>query len=130
MVIVNIQSEMVEFASSYNENVNNDSEGMNYILTMGGDWMDLNMITTRELQRTLKVALKISVQDFNVKLGNIEYNKENIIKFRNQCGNVKLRHIYFGLISRDFFTMEKCLSIKWWTITNAKDVGKWKPTNT
>jgi hypothetical protein len=50
---------------------------------------------------------KISTQDFKAKLGIISYKKENIIKFRGQCKNVKLRHIYFRLISKDFFTMEK-----------------------
>ena len=55
---------------------------------------------------------KISAQDFNVRLGTIDYNKENISKFRNQCKNVKLRHIYFRLISKDFFTMEKMFKYK------------------
>jgi hypothetical protein len=113
MVIVSIQSEMVEMGSSYNENVNDDSMGMKYILTKGDEWIELDKITTKELQRTLKVAKKrISAQDFNVKLGTIDFNKENICKFRHQCKNVKLRHIYFRLISKDFFTMEKMFKYK------------------
>jgi hypothetical protein len=56
MVIVNIQSEMVEMGSSYNENVNNDSVGIKYILIKGDEWMEIDKITTKELQRTLKVA--------------------------------------------------------------------------
>jgi hypothetical protein len=58
MVIVNIQSEMVEIAATYNENENNDSMGLRYILTKGGKWMELNKITTKELQRTLKFIKK------------------------------------------------------------------------
>jgi hypothetical protein len=114
MIIVNIQSEMVQMAANYNENVNNDSVGIKYMLLKGEEWIGINKITTKELQRTLKVARKkISVQDFNVRLGTIDYNKENIIKFRNQCKNVKLRHIiYFRLISKDFFTMEKMFKYK------------------
>jgi hypothetical protein len=99
--------------SSYNENINNDSAGMKYILTKGEEWIELDKITTKELQKTLKVAnKKISAQDFNVKLGTKDYNKDNIVKFRHQCKNVKLRHIYFRLISKDFFTMEKMFKYK------------------
>ena len=113
MVIVNIQSEMVEIAANYNENVNNDSVGLKYILTKEGEWVELVKVTTKELQRTLKVAKKkVSVQDFNIRLGITDYNKGNISKFRYQCKNVKLRHIYFRLISKDFFTMEKMFKYK------------------
>jgi hypothetical protein len=121
MVIVNIQSEMVEVASSYNENVNNDSDSLKYILIKGEDWMEINKITTKDLQRTLKVAKnKISTQEFDMKLGTIAYKKENIIKFRHQCKNAKLRHIYFRLISKDFFTMEKMFKYKMVTNNGCK----------
>jgi hypothetical protein len=113
MVIVNIQSEMIEMGSSYNENVNNDSAGIKYILTKGEEWMEIDNVTTKELQRTLKVAKKkITAQDFNLRLGTTDFNTENINKFRYQCKNVKLRHIYFRLISKDFFTMEKMFKYK------------------
>ena len=42
MVIVNIQSEMVELASTYNENVNNDSVGLKHLLIKGEEWMDMS----------------------------------------------------------------------------------------
>jgi hypothetical protein len=56
MVIVNIQSEMVEMATNYNENVNNNSASIKFILMKGEEWMELNKISTKELQRTLKAA--------------------------------------------------------------------------
>jgi hypothetical protein len=113
MILVNFESEMVEMASAYNENINSDSDCFKNILTKGEEWTDINKITTKELQRTLKAAKKkISVLDFNVKLGTIEYKIENIIKFRYQCKNVKLRHIYFRLIMGDFFTKEKMFRYK------------------
>ena len=74
----------------------------------GEMWKELDKVTTKELQCTLKVALnKVSNQDFNTRLGTTVYNKEFIGKFRKQCKNVKLGHIYFRLVSKDFFTMEK-----------------------
>ena len=44
--------------------------------------------------------------------GTIDFNNVNINKFRYQCKNVKLRHLYFRLISKDFFTMEKMFKYK------------------
>ena len=88
MTILSIHSEMVEIAATYNKDVNNDSVGIKYILTKGEEWMEIDKITTKELQRTLKLAKKNSTQDFNERLGTIDYNKENISKFRNQCKNV------------------------------------------
>ena len=66
---------------------------------------------------------RISVQDFNERLGTIDYKKENIIKFRHQCKNVKLRHIYFRLISKDFFTMEKMFKYKMVNCNKCKRCG-------
>jgi hypothetical protein len=60
MVIVNIQSEMVEISANYNENINNDSVGLKYIITKGEEWIEIDSITTQELQRTLKMAKKRS----------------------------------------------------------------------
>ena len=55
---------------------------------------------------------KITKQDFDSKLGIENFDKNNITKFRHHCKNIKLRHIYYRLISRDFFTMEKMLKYK------------------
>ncbi len=51
MVIVNIQEGMVEMAANYNENVNSNSTGINFMLTKGDGWMEINKITTKELQK-------------------------------------------------------------------------------
>jgi hypothetical protein len=104
-VIVNFVGEMMEIEASCDENVNDDS------LSLTHKWGNLDgnvKITTKELQSTPKFAInKISNQDFNLRLGAINYNKDNISKFRNICKNVKQRPTYFRLISKDFFTMEK-----------------------
>jgi hypothetical protein len=63
---------------------------------------------------------KISAQDFNVKLGTMDFNKENVSKLRYQCKNVKLRHIYFRLISKDFYTMDKMFRYKMVNNNNCK----------
>jgi hypothetical protein len=82
-----------------------DPLGLTNILIMGEMWNELDKVTTKELQSTLMVALnKVSSQDFNTRLGTIDYNKEFIGTFRKQCKNVKLRHIYFRLVSKDLQT--------------------------
>ena len=130
MVIVNFPSEMIEIATSYDENVNKDSLGLTHILTKGEIWTEMEKVNTKELQRTLKVALnKISNQEFNTKLGTVDYNKKYIIKFRNQCKNVKLRHIYFRLISKDFFTMEKMFKYKMVNNNKCKRCGELESYN-
>ncbi len=62
-------------------------------------------ITVMELQVTLKTALKKTEElDFKNKMMIEEFDEENIIKFRKNCKNPKLRNIYFRLIHNDFFT--------------------------
>ena len=57
----------------------------------GGNWIELKQVNTKELQSILKVALgKISSQDHNAKLGIVNFDKENKVKFRSKCKNTKL----------------------------------------
>jgi exonuclease III len=104
---------MVELAGAYDENSNNDSSGMSHLLYKWGEWRDINCITTKELQVMLKRALnKIDKLDFSHRLGYETFNPDQIEIFRGQCKNVKLRHIYYRLISRDFYTKERMLRFK------------------
>ena len=116
---------MMEIAASYDEGVNEDSRGLTSMLLREEEWMEVGKVTTKLLQSTLKIALnKVSSQDFNLKLGLTDYNKEFIGKFRNQCKNVKLRHTYFRLIHKDFFTMEKMLKYKMVNDNRCKRCGE------
>ena len=45
--------------------------------------------------------------DFEHRLGTDSYDSNQIVQFRSQCKNVKLRHIYYRLVSRDFYTKER-----------------------
>ena len=113
MVIINFPVELIEMASAYNEDLNEDSEGLTHILNKEGTWTEIKKLTTKDIQKILKEALnKITNQDFNMKLGIVNFDNNNIKKFRHQCKNVKLRHIYYRLISKDFFTREKMLKYK------------------
>ena len=72
------------------------------------NWLNLTKVTTKELQTILKVNLgKVSPQDHKTKLGIEEFDKENILKFRKKCKNIKLRHVNYRLISGDIFSKER-----------------------
>ena len=71
-------------------------------------WLDLNKVNAKELQSILKIILsKVSSQDHITKLDIEEFDKDSIIKFRNKCKNIKLRHVYYRLISGDIFSKER-----------------------
>jgi hypothetical protein len=59
--------------------LNNDSTGLIHILIKGEAWMEMDKVTIKELQSTLKIVQKkISNQEFNSTLGTIDYSKEYI----------------------------------------------------
>ena len=96
---------LLDISKCFCEDINSNSEKMNYMLVAPNTRKDINSIVVKELQITLKNALKkIEAQDFNIKLGIENFDEENITSFRNNCKNPKLRNIYFRLIHNDFFT--------------------------
>ena len=99
---------LVELASTFNEDNNVDINAGYNIMGENGNWLKLNKITTKELQSILKINLgKVSSQDHKTKLGINEFDKESILKFRNKCKNIKLRHVFYRLISGDIFSKER-----------------------
>ena len=75
-----------------------------------GEWRDVCTLTTKDLQLVLKKALnKTETSDFEHRLRINNYDSSQIVLFRRQYKNVKLMHIYYSLISRDFYTKEGCL---------------------
>ena len=94
-----------DISNCFCEEINSDCEKMNYIQIAPNIRKEINSITVKELQVTLKNALKkIETLDFNNKMRVENFEEENITKFRNKCKNPKLRNIYFRLIHNDFFT--------------------------
>ena len=102
------QDGLIDFATSYNECINDDTNELSHLLLNDGRWRELNKTTPKQLLCMLKTALnKISSQDFIVKLGIKDFDKDSKVIFRSQCKNVKLRHIFYRLVNGDFFTKEK-----------------------
>ena len=72
--------------------------------------MDLNNMSAKVLQHLLKRILnKVETLDFHHRLGFGTYDKNQILSFRAMCKNTKLRHIYYRLVTRDFYTKERML---------------------
>ena len=108
MVIQAFPAGLVQLASTFNDDNNVDTNARYDIMGEKQNWLNLNKVTTKELQSVLKINLgKVSSQDHKTKLGIDVFDKENIIKFRNKCKNIKLRHVYYRLISGDIFSKER-----------------------
>ena len=105
IIITSFPKTLVNISKCYNEEINSDNEDMKYMLIAPRIRKNLVTITVKELQVTLKNALKkIDVLDVKNKLGINNFDEENITRFRSNCKNPKLRNIYFRLIHNDFFT--------------------------
>jgi hypothetical protein len=105
IIISSFPKILVNISKCYNEEINSDNEDMKYMLIAPRTRKNLITITVKELQVTLKNALKkIDVLDVKNKLGIDNFDEENITRFRSNCKNPKLRNIYFRLIHNDFFT--------------------------
>jgi hypothetical protein len=104
---------MLEYAKCFNEDINKDEEILTHLLTKDGTWKKIESLTTREIQIILKNSLgKISKQDFESRLGIQDYENSNIIYFRRSCKNVKLRHIFFRLMNKDFYSKDRMFRFK------------------
>jgi exonuclease III len=105
IVMTFIPGKWIEIAKCYNEEINSDDGKLKYMKDSTKNWNSVNELTTKELQKMLKLAAN-KVESLNVKeKTNIdEFEEENIMSFRAMCKNPKLRNIYFRLIHNDFFT--------------------------
>jgi hypothetical protein len=84
---------------------NSDADKLDYMLITPNFRKNVSDITVKGLQVTLKTVLKKTEElDFKNKMMIEEFDEENIINFRKNCKNPKLRNIYFRLIHNDFFT--------------------------
>ena len=105
LVMSTFSSKMIQISKSFINDINSIEENLKYILLEGKERKDVNTITVKEMQLTLKRVLhKIEDCDFEAKLGVEHFEEENITNFRLNCKNSKLRNIYFRLIHNDFFT--------------------------
>ena len=86
MVLQAFPAGLVELASTFNEDNNIDIDVGYSIIGEHKNWLNLNKVTTKELQSILKInSGKVTSQDHKIKLGIDEFNNESIIKFRNKC---------------------------------------------
>jgi hypothetical protein len=103
--IASFPKALVNISNCYNEEINSENEDMKYMLIAPRTRKNLNTIAVKELQVTLKNALKkVYVLNVKNKVGMGNFDEDNITRFRSNCKNPKLRNIYLRLIHNDFFT--------------------------
>jgi hypothetical protein len=113
MILMNIPNKFKEISECQNENFNSDDDNMKSIMISKGRRVQLNNVTVKQLQCLLKIALgKVESLDARSKLGINTFDENNILNFRSNCKNPKLRNIYFRLIHNDFFTYARMKKYK------------------
>ena len=76
-------------------------------------WMELKYVTTKEMQIKLKKVIKKKERlDFEDRMGVQGYDTSQLQRFRDQCHHIKLRHVYYRLVARDFYTKERMLRFR------------------
>jgi hypothetical protein len=113
LVLSSFDPKIREVVKSFDENKNTETEEITNIFLNGEKWYEIQAVTTKELQWTLKKCLKkIETLEVEHKHGFIDYDMTNIILVRKVCKNIKLRSIFFRLIHNDIFTHKKMAKYK------------------
>jgi len=100
-------------ANSFDENINEKQENMTHIMNAEGVWTAINESTTKELQWLLKHVMgRLKDFEINLKISTLDNESVNIIQFRQQCKNSKLRNVHFRMIHNDFYTYERMFKFK------------------
>jgi hypothetical protein len=101
-----------EVAENFNIDSNANNETMTHIRKADNCWSPLEEITTKELQWMLKNTLyKLDKIKLPIDV-NIDSSDIDIVQFRKNCKNSKLRNIHFRLIHNDFFTYKRMFKFK------------------
>ena len=112
VILNSFPSTLRKIAECYCEDINNTRDRLRHVLVSPSRRVPIESITTKELQSILKIAMKkVQNIDFKTRL-NFDYDSTNIIRFRMNCKNAKLRNIYFRLIHKDFFTYVRMKKFK------------------
>jgi len=83
IIISTFPETLLNISKCHNKEINSDTEDMKYMLIAPNTRKNLHSITVKELQVTLKIALKkIETLDVKNKLGIENFDEENIIRFR------------------------------------------------
>jgi hypothetical protein len=86
IIISSFPETLVNISKCHNEEINSDTEDMKYMLIAPNMRKNIYSITVKELQVTLKNALKkIETLDVKNKLGIDNFDEENITRLRNNC---------------------------------------------
>jgi hypothetical protein len=108
MIMSTFPPKLIEISKCYIEGLNETSEDVKYLMIERSQRMNINSVTVKDLQNTLKVVLRKTEElDVKEKLGIVNFEENSILDFRKKCRSAKLRNIYFRLIHNDFFTHVK-----------------------
>jgi hypothetical protein len=112
-------------ANSFDENINSQSDEITHIQSMTGEWIKVAEITTKDLQVILKVVMeKLEEIDVDTKNKVTIRDSVDILEFRRNCKNPKLRNIYFRLLHDDFYSHERMFRYRMTESANCPRCGE------
>jgi hypothetical protein len=112
-------------ANSFDENINSQSDEITHIQSITGEWIKVAEITTKDLQVILKVVMeKLEEIDVDTKNKVTIRDSVDILEFRRNCKNPKLRNIYFRLLHDDFYSHERMFRYRMTESANCPRCGE------
>jgi hypothetical protein len=113
MILENFPKEFIQLSLTFDDNINETYSEIKDIQLINENWVQINDVTVKQLQATLKVAMgKVTTLDVKSKVGINNFDNENFIKLRLQCINTKMRSTYYRMVNNDFFSHERMFKFK------------------
>jgi hypothetical protein len=104
---------LLNIASNFDKSLNIDQLTLTHFYMGNDQFVPVESVTVKQLQKRLKITMnKVTVVDYNTRLGAQHFDINNINIIRSQVKNAKLRNVFYRLINKDFYNKTKMLKYK------------------
>ena len=101
---------LLNIARNFDKSLNIDLLTMTHFYMGNDHFVPVESVTVKQLQKRLKIAMnKVTVVDYNTRLGAQHFDTNDINIIRSQVKNAKLRNVFYRLINKDFYNETKML---------------------
>jgi hypothetical protein len=99
---------LLDISRNFDKSTNEDLLTLNHFYMGNNTFVPTEVITVKQIQIRLKIALgKVSIVNYETKIGPDHFNISDITEVRKQIKNAKLRNIFYRLINKDFYNRTK-----------------------
>jgi len=104
---------LLNIASNFDKSLNIDQLTLTHFYMGNDQFVPVESVTVKQLQKRLKITMnKVTVVDYNTRLGAQHFDINDINIIRSQVKNAKLRNVFYRLINKDFYNKTKMLKYK------------------